>query len=51
MAKKERNPERTRLVKALLAEYQPKDLLELQDVLNCNSRLTSYYITVFLRRF
>jgi len=33
MAKKERNPERTRLVKALLAEYQPKDLLELQDVL------------------
>jgi len=33
MAKKERNPERTRLVKELLAEYKPKDLFELQDVL------------------
>ena len=33
MAKKERNPERARLVKELLAEYQPKDLFELQDVL------------------
>ena len=33
MAKKERNPERTRLVKELLAEYKPKDLFELQDIL------------------
>ena len=33
MAKKEKNPERTRLIKELLAEYKPKDLLELQDVL------------------
>ena len=33
MAKKEKNPERSRLVKELLAEYQPKDLFELQDVL------------------
>ena len=33
MAKKKRNPERIRLVKELLAEYQPKDLFELQDVL------------------
>jgi transposase-like protein len=33
MAKRERDPKRDQLVKALLAEYQPKDLLELQDVL------------------
>jgi len=33
MARKEMNPERIRLVKELLAEYQPKDVLELQDVL------------------
>ena len=33
MAKREKNPERDRLVKELIAEYQPKDLLELQDVL------------------
>ena len=33
MAKRETSPERKRLIKELLAEYQPKDLLELQDVL------------------
>jgi transposase-like protein len=33
MEKRERNPERERLVKELLAEYQPKDIMELQDVL------------------
>jgi transposase-like protein len=33
MAKREKNPERDRLVKELIAEYQPKDLMELQDVL------------------
>jgi transposase-like protein len=33
MARKERNPERDRLVKEILAEFQPKDLFELQDVL------------------
>jgi transposase-like protein len=33
MGKKERNPERARLVKELLAEYRPKDLFELQDIL------------------
>jgi transposase-like protein len=33
MAKRERDPKRDQLVKALLAEYQPKDLHELQDVL------------------
>jgi transposase-like protein len=33
MAKREKNPERDRLVKELLAEYQPKDFLELQDIL------------------
>ena len=33
MAKREKNPERDRLVKELLAEYQPKDLFELQDIL------------------
>jgi transposase-like protein len=33
MAKKEKNIERERLVKELIAEYQPKDLLELQEIL------------------
>jgi transposase-like protein len=33
MAKREKNPGRDRLVKELLAEYQPKDLFELQDIL------------------
>ena len=33
MAKRERDPKRDQLVKALLAEYQPKSFLELQDVL------------------
>ena len=33
MSKREKNPERDRLVKELLAEYQPKDLFELQDIL------------------
>jgi len=33
MARKERNPERERLVKELLAEYQPKNIMELQDIL------------------
>jgi transposase-like protein len=33
VAKRERKPERDQLVKAILAEYQPKDLLELQDIL------------------
>jgi transposase-like protein len=33
MGKKERNPERDRLMKELLAEYQPKNFLELQDIL------------------
>jgi transposase-like protein len=33
MAKREKNPERDRLVKEIITEYQPKDLLELQDVL------------------
>ena len=33
MAKKIRNPERDRLVKQIIAEYQPKSILELQDVL------------------
>ena len=32
MTKKEKNPERNRLVKELLAEYQPKTILELQDI-------------------
>lgn len=33
MAKKEKAPERSRLVKELIAEYQPKNFLELQDIL------------------
>jgi len=33
MAKRERDPKLDRLVKEILIEYQPKDLLELQDVL------------------
>jgi transposase-like protein len=33
VAKRERKPERDRLVKEILAEYQPKDLFELQDAL------------------
>ncbi len=33
MAKREKNPERDRLVKAIIAEYQSKDFMELQDVL------------------
>ena len=33
MTKRERNPERERLVKQIIAEYQPKSIMELQDVL------------------
>lgn len=33
MSKRERNPERERLIKQIIAEYQPKSLLELQDTL------------------
>ena len=33
MAKREKNPERDRLVKEIISEYQPKNFLELQDVL------------------
>ena len=33
MAKKEKNADRDRLVKELIAEYQPKSFLELQDIL------------------
>jgi transposase-like protein len=33
MPKKEKNPERDRLVKDLIATYQPKNILELQDIL------------------
>jgi len=33
MAKRERNPERDRLVKQIITEYQPKSIMELQDVL------------------
>ena len=33
MTKRERNPERERLVKQIIAEYQPKSIMELQGVL------------------
>ena len=33
MAKRERSPERDRLVKQIIAEYQPKSIPELQNVL------------------
>ena len=33
MAKREKNPERERLVKELIAEYKPKSIMELQDML------------------
>jgi len=33
MTKKEKNPERNRLVKELIAEYQPKSIMDLQDIL------------------
>jgi transposase-like protein len=33
MKKREKNPTRDRLVKEIISEYQPKDFLELQDIL------------------
>ena len=38
MAKREKNPDRDRLVKELIAEYQPKNFLELKDVLKRDFR-------------
>ena len=32
MKTRETNPQRSRLVKEIIAEYQPKDIMELQDV-------------------
>ena len=43
MKTRETNPQRSRLVKEIIAEYQPKDIMELQDVLKDSSKKRRKY--------